>query len=88
MKQMLINEVVQGMLPYLDNRQIEELQKELKDYELIQKNAYTSLDTINGKIDDNNRNINLAVRKITELETKQQTMADFNINRPVVFCCL
>lgn len=64
---------------------IEELQKELKDYELIQKNAYTSLDNINGKIDDNNRNINLAVRKITELETKQQTMADFNINRPVDF---
>ena len=30
MKQTLINDVVQGMLPYLDNRQIEELQKVLK----------------------------------------------------------
>ena len=30
MKQMLINDVVQGMLPYLDNGQIEELQKVLK----------------------------------------------------------
>ena len=30
MKQTLINDVVQGMLPYLDNGQIEELQKVLK----------------------------------------------------------
>ena len=30
MKQTLINEVVQGMLPFLDNGQIEELQKVLK----------------------------------------------------------
>ena len=30
MKQTLINDVVQGMLPFLDNGQIEELQKVLK----------------------------------------------------------
>ena len=30
MKQTLINDVVQGMLPFLDNGQIEELQKEIQ----------------------------------------------------------
>ena len=64
---------------------IEELQKELKDYELMQKNTLTSLDDIKGRLDESYRNINLAVQKVTKLETQKQTMADFNFNRPVDF---
>ncbi len=64
---------------------IEELQKELKDYELMQKNTLNNLDNTNGKLDDVYRNINLAVQQVTKLETQKQTMADFNFNRPVDF---
>ena len=64
---------------------IEELQKELKDYELMQKNTLTNLDNVNGKLDEVYRNLNLAVQQVTKLETQKQTMADFNINRPVDF---
>jgi len=59
---------------------IEELQKELKDYELAQKSLIKNLDDVKGQIDENNRNINLAFRKVTELETKQQTIATFSRN--------
>ena len=65
--------------------QIEELQKELKDYELVQKNTLANLDNVNGKLDEVYRNLNLAVQQVTKLETQKQTMADFNINRPVDF---
>ena len=64
---------------------IEELNKELKDYEMMQKNALTGLDDTKGKLDECYRNINLAVQMVTRLETQKQTMADYNINRPVDF---
>ncbi|MCR4880728.1 MAG: chromosome segregation protein SMC [bacterium] len=64
---------------------IEELQKELNDYVMMQKNTLTNLDNVKGKLDECYRNINLAVQKVTKLETQKQTMADFNFNRPVDF---
>ena len=64
---------------------IEELGKELKDYELMNQNTQRAIDDTKGKLDEAYRNINLGIQAVTRLETQKQTMADFNINRPVDF---
>ncbi len=64
---------------------IEELQKELKDYELTQKSLLSNLDNIKGKLNEAQRNIVLGAQNVAKLEAKQQTMAEMNVNRPVDF---
>ncbi len=62
--------------------QVEELEKTLKDYEIMQKNAREDLDKNKNAIEENNTNINLAYRAVSKLETQKQMASDF-INRAV-----
>ncbi len=58
--------------------QIEELSKELKDYELAQKNTMYELDKVKNEINDSNYNMNLAIRKIASLEAQKRAVEDAN----------
>ncbi len=62
--------------------EIEELNKTLKDYEIMQKNAREDLDKTKNSIDEVNTNINLAYRAVSKLEAQQQMANDF-INKAV-----
>lgn len=63
--------------------QIEELSKELKDYELVQKNTMYELDKVKNEINDSNYNMNLAVRKIASLEAQKRAVEDANFGRAI-----
>ena len=63
--------------------QIEELAKELKDYELVQKNTMYELDKVKNEINDSNYNMNLAVRKIASLEAQKRAVEDANFGRAI-----
>ncbi|MDD3594551.1 MAG: chromosome segregation protein SMC [Candidatus Gastranaerophilales bacterium] len=65
--------------------QIEELSKELKDYELMQKNSFNALDDTKGKIDETARNIQLAYNKVAQLEANKRAVAESNLSYPVDF---
>ncbi|MDD3419170.1 MAG: chromosome segregation protein SMC [Candidatus Gastranaerophilales bacterium] len=63
--------------------QIEEIQKELVDFESAQKKTLTELDTIKNQITDSSYNINLAYRKIQNLEAQKQAFEDANFGRAI-----
>ena len=51
--------------------QIIELTKEIKDYEIVQKNNLEQLDNLKNEISDLGYNINAAYRKVTQLGSEQ-----------------
>lgn len=63
--------------------QIEEVQKELVDFESAQKKVMTELDTIKNEITDSSYNVNLAYRKISNLEAQKQAFEDANFGRAI-----
>ena len=65
------------------NVQINELSKDLKDYELLQKNCLSELDKIKNEINDLSYNVSLAYRKIAQLEANKEALANMNFGREV-----
>jgi chromosome segregation protein len=63
--------------------QIEELAKELKDYEMMQKNAFADLDNAKGELDESTHNIQLAYRKVAQLEANKRASEEANFGRAV-----
>lgn len=63
--------------------QVEELSKELKDYEIAQKNNLESLDNLTNEISDLNYNINTAYRKITQLEATKNAAEEAGFGRAI-----
>jgi len=63
--------------------QIIELEKELKDYELMQKNNLTALDKLKNEISDLSYNINTAYRKIAQLEANKRAAEDAGFGRAI-----
>ena len=58
---------------------VEQLQKEMEDFKLIQQNILHDLDTTKNEIDDANHDIQMAIRKISTMEaTKQVAQSSFN----------
>ncbi len=62
---------------------VEQLQKEMADFKIIQQNAMHDLDTTKNEISDLNYNIQMASRKIAIMETKKQMAEDSNFGRAV-----
>lgn len=63
--------------------QIEELSKELKDYETIQKTSLYELDKTKNELSDASYSINLAYRKVAELEANKRAAHEANFGLPV-----
>ncbi|HSA06195.1 MAG TPA: chromosome segregation protein SMC [Candidatus Gastranaerophilales bacterium] len=63
--------------------QINELSKELKDYEIVQKNNLEYLDKLKNEISDHNYNINAAYRKITQLEATKRASEEAGFGRAI-----
>lgn len=62
---------------------VEQLQKEMADFKIIQQNAMHNLDTTKNEINDLNYNIQMASRKIAVMETKKQMAEESNFGRAV-----
>lgn len=62
---------------------VEQLQKEMSDFKIIQQNALHDLDTTKNEINDLNYNIQMAYRKISSMEAKKQAAEDANFGRAV-----
>ena len=62
---------------------VEQLQKEMVDFKIIQQNAMHDLDTTKNEINDLNYNIQMASRKIAVMETKKQMAEESNFGRAV-----
>lgn len=63
--------------------QINELSQELKDFEIAQKNCLFDLDKTKNELNDINYDINLAYRKITQLEANKRAADDANFGRAI-----
>lgn len=62
---------------------VEQLQKEMADFKIIQQNAMHDLDTTKNEINDLNYNIQMASRKVAVMETKKQMAEESNFGRAV-----
>ncbi len=62
---------------------VEQLQKEMADFKIIQQNAMHDLDTTKNEINDLNYNIQMASREIAVMETKKQMAEESNFGRAV-----
>ena len=62
---------------------VEQLQKEMADFKIIQQTAMHDLDTTKNEINDLNYNIQMASRKIAVMETKKQMAEESNFGRAV-----
>ena len=63
--------------------QTTELEKELKDYEIVQKNNLYNLDKIKNEITDSTYNINTAYRKIAQMEANKRAAEDAGFGRAI-----
>ncbi len=58
---------------------VEQLEKEMNDFKIIQQNILHDLDTTKNEIDDVNHDIQMAARKVSMMETKKQVVqSSFN----------
>ncbi len=63
--------------------QTTELNKELKDYEILQKNCLFELDKIKNELNDSNYNISLAYKRVAQLEANKKAVEDMNFGREI-----
>lgn len=63
--------------------QITTLQKELEECKTIQKSIFDQLDKTKNEVSDNSYNIQLAYRKITEIESKKNAIKEFGLGAGV-----
>lgn len=62
---------------------VDQLQKEMSDFKIVQQNALHDLDTTKNEINDLNYNIQMAYRKISAMEAKKQAVEDANFGRAI-----
>ena len=62
---------------------VEQLQKEMSDFKLIQQTTLQDLDVTKNEINDLNYNIQMAYRKISTMEAKKQAAEDANFGRAI-----
>ena len=62
---------------------VDQLQKEMSDFKIIQQNAMHDLDLTKNEINDLNYNIQMAYRKISTMEAKKQAAEDANFGRAI-----
>ena len=62
---------------------VEQLQKEMSDFKIIQQNTLHDLDVTKNEINDLNYNIQMAYRKISTMEAKKQAAEDANFGRAI-----
>lgn len=62
---------------------VDQLQKEMNDFKIIQQNSLTELDTTKNEINDLNYNIQMAYRKISTMEAKKEAAEDANFGRAI-----
>ena len=67
----------------LKKTMVEQLEKELQDFKIIQQNTLHDLDTTKNEINDLNYNIQMAYRKISTMEAKKQAFEDTNFGRAI-----
>lgn len=63
--------------------QILELTKELKDFEIVQKNCLVELDKTKSELDDLNYNVNMAYKKVAQLEANKKAIEDMNYGKEI-----
>ena len=80
-----LNELKQNFSSDFDLKKtlVEQLQKELSDFKIIQQNALHDLDITKNEINDLNYNIQMAYRKITSMEAKKQVAEEANLGRAI-----
>jgi predicted nucleic acid-binding Zn-ribbon protein len=64
--------------------QITELDKELKDYEIVQKNSLNDLDKVKNELSDLNYNVTLAYRKVTQLEANKKAVEEASLEEQLI----
>ena len=62
---------------------VEQLQKEMSDFKLIQQNTLHDLDTTKNEINDLNYNIQMAYKKISAMEAKKLMAEEANFGRAI-----
>ena len=62
---------------------VEQLQKEMSDFKIIQQNTLHDLDTTKNEINDLTYNVQIASKKVTIMETKKQLSEEANFGRAV-----
>ena len=62
---------------------VEQLQKEMSNFKIIQQNTLHDLDVTKNEINDLNYNIQMAYRKISTMEAKKQAAEDANFGRAI-----
>ena len=62
---------------------VDQLQKEMADFKVIQQNSMHDLDLTKNEINDLNYNIQMAYRKISAMEAKKQAAEDANFGRAI-----
>ena len=62
---------------------VEQLQKEMSDFKIIQQNTLHDLDTTKNEINDLTYNVQMASKKVTIMETKKQLSEEANFGRAV-----
>ncbi len=63
--------------------EIQELSKELEDYKLVQQNAMYELDKVKNEAFDLNHNIQMAYRKISNLEAQKNAYEEINFGKAI-----
>ncbi len=67
----------------LKNTLVQQLEKELQDFKLIQQNTMHDLDITKNEINDLNYNIQMAYRKISAMEAKKQAAEETNLGKAI-----
>lgn len=63
--------------------EIEDLTKELEDYKIIQQNAMYELDKTKNEVFDLNHNIQMAYRKVSQLEAQKNAYEEINFGKAI-----
>lgn len=63
--------------------QVEELKREMEDYKIIQQNAMHDLDTTKNEVADLNYNIQMAYRKVSNMEAQKMAAEEANFGRAI-----
>jgi len=58
--------------------QVEELEKELNDYKIVQQNTLYELDKVKNELSDASYNVNLAYKRVTQLEANKKAVEEAN----------
>lgn len=63
--------------------QVNELSKELEDYKIVQQNVMYELDKTKNELQDKSYNVQMAYRKIAELQARKNAYEEMNLGRAI-----